>query len=315
MRAPSTIGTAHDSGRPARGPISPGSLARVNHALLRVPGVDVALVVDPPQAFKVEAPFPDLVRTKLLQQFWIPVLNATNEVQNEVCLVRREPDQRRHASTTTVVAIAVGPKPTMLVSHITGVSPVHSTSKGHSLYASSRRASLGTLAIDAVALSWLGSVFWDAMAAAPILPACAYKLTESSPGRNRWPPGKRRRFRGGYHAAGFRLWAARSSSRSVAPHVGKRSCPDGQSAPDAWLVRRRAGVQGHDLPDKHDHFPAGRRLVPRQLEPEAAGASCGRLFAAVPHRPCGKLRPSSSRMLRFLAEERSHTRTSSMPTP
>ena len=44
------------------------------------------LMVNVVETFEVEAPLPNLVRTKLPQQLWIPVLNAANEVQNEVAL-------------------------------------------------------------------------------------------------------------------------------------------------------------------------------------------------------------------------------------
>jgi hypothetical protein len=50
----------------------------------------------------------------------------------------------------------------MLAPHITAGSPVHSDSEAESFCASSRRASSGTAAMNASALSSLGSVFWDA---------------------------------------------------------------------------------------------------------------------------------------------------------
>ena len=46
------------------------------------------LMVHVVETFEVEAPLPHLVRTKLLQQLRIPVLNAANEVQDEVCIAR-----------------------------------------------------------------------------------------------------------------------------------------------------------------------------------------------------------------------------------
>jgi hypothetical protein len=64
-------------------------------------------VVDVAETSEVEAPLSHLVRAKLLEQLWISVLKAANEVQDEVGPTRREPDQRRRAFAPAVGAIPI----------------------------------------------------------------------------------------------------------------------------------------------------------------------------------------------------------------
>jgi len=59
----------------------------------------------------VQASLASRVGSQSLQQPWIAVLHAADEVQNEVCLPRREPNERGDALVTTVIAIAVGAEP------------------------------------------------------------------------------------------------------------------------------------------------------------------------------------------------------------
>jgi hypothetical protein len=68
------------------------------------------VVVDVVETSEVQASPSHLVRAKLLEQLWISVLNAANEVQDEVGPTRREPDQRRRAFAPAVVAIPTPPE-------------------------------------------------------------------------------------------------------------------------------------------------------------------------------------------------------------
>jgi len=46
------------------------------------------LMVDVVEAPEVDAALSRFMRTKPLQQIWISVLNATDEIQHEICLTR-----------------------------------------------------------------------------------------------------------------------------------------------------------------------------------------------------------------------------------
>lgn len=45
-------------------------------------------MIDVVETVEVQAPFADLVRAELVQELWITILNAANEVHDEVCLAR-----------------------------------------------------------------------------------------------------------------------------------------------------------------------------------------------------------------------------------
>ena len=62
------------------------------------------------EALEVETPLSDLVLPEPPQQLEVAVLNAADEIQDEVCLASRESDERRQALMTAVVAIAVAPE-------------------------------------------------------------------------------------------------------------------------------------------------------------------------------------------------------------
>jgi hypothetical protein len=46
------------------------------------------VMIDVVETLEVQAPFADLVRAELVQELWITILNAANEVHDEVCLAR-----------------------------------------------------------------------------------------------------------------------------------------------------------------------------------------------------------------------------------
>ena len=70
----------------------------------------------------------------------------------------------------------------LLDPHITGRSPVHCANQRQRFCASWRGASFGTAAANASALCALGSVFWDAIAEAGILPALVDQIGRSTHG-------------------------------------------------------------------------------------------------------------------------------------